>query len=79
MFSSKSENFKRYAHFHEQIYITALGLGVDKTMIRTSISSPFRVYHSIRRLEIKKCTQTVANEYSRTDKNTANENIVSTF
>ena len=42
MFSSESENFKKYAHFHKEIYITASRLGTDKTMIPMSISSPFR-------------------------------------
>ena len=43
MVSSKSENFKRYAHFPEQISITASRLGADKTMVRISISSRFRI------------------------------------
>ena len=42
MFSSESENFKRYAHCPKQIYITASRLGKDKKMIPMLISSRFQ-------------------------------------
>ena len=59
MFSSESENFKRYTHFPKQIYITASRLGTDKTMIPMSISGDF---------EQIKLSPTIVHDYSEQTK-----------
>ena len=64
MFSKASENFKRYTHFHEQIYIIASRLGADKTMISISMSSRFRIDQTKKDAErSQKCTPTVVHVY----------------